>query len=62
MTVRLPSVSMHGSCLTIAFCLAIMVVPIASTMVVKAGRPAGIMATATATAVCRNRARRQHSA
>jgi hypothetical protein len=47
--------TMHGSCLTIAFCLAMMVEPIASTMVTSAGSPAGIIATAIATAVCRTK-------
>mmetsp|Transcript_9059 Transcript_9059/g.20558 ORF Transcript_9059/g.20558 Transcript_9059/m.20558 type:complete len:267 (-) Transcript_9059:1016-1816(-) len=49
-TVRLPSVSTHGSLRMMAFCLAMEDTPSASAMVTTAGKPSGMMATATAMA------------
>lgn len=49
MTVKLPSVSTTGRDLMIALWYAILEVPIASTMVTRAGNPLGIMETAMAT-------------
>ena len=46
-----PKVSTDGSFLTIAFCFAIFLVPSAKHVVITAGKPSGIAATANATAI-----------
>lgn len=50
-TVVQPKVSTEGSFLTIAFYLAILLDPKARQVVITAGRPSGIAATAKATAI-----------
>jgi len=50
-TVVHPKVSTDGSFLTIALCLAIYLVPRARQVVITAGSPSGIAATAKATAI-----------
>lgn len=50
-TVVQPSVSTDGNERTIAFCFAIFFVPSAKQVVTTAGRPSGIAATASATAI-----------
>jgi len=51
MTVVHPNVSTLINLLTIALCLAILLVPKAKQVVITAGRPSGIAATANATAI-----------
>lgn len=51
MTVVQPNVSTLISLLTIDLCLAILLVPRARQVVITAGRPSGIAATASATAI-----------
>ena len=51
MTVVQPSVSTEGKLRTIAFCFAIFLVPRARQVVTTAGRPSGMAATASATAI-----------
>jgi hypothetical protein len=51
MTVVHPNVSTLINLLTIALCLAILLVPNARQVVITAGRPSGIAATANATAI-----------
>jgi len=51
MTVVQPNVSTLISLLTIALCLAILLVPKAKQVVITAGNPSGIAATANATAI-----------
>mgnify|MGYP004054141973 CR=1 FL=1 len=46
-----PKVSTEGSFLTMAFCFAIFLVPSAKHVVITAGKPSGIAATANATAI-----------